>query len=127
MKKKLIVISIVVIVLLSFSLGMYFKIKKDFEIRYEEIRKDIDKELQRYVYLVSPHCKKGQGGSYIGEKELIYNAGMDKEVLLDVDKKSYCQVMVLTKCVDNDKWDWDIKFNCKYRTDKGYIDWWSEK
>ena len=127
MKRKLIVISIITILLLIFSTCMYLKVRNDNNKRYEEIRKDIDKELQRYVYLVSPHCKKGQGGSYIGEKELIYNAGMDKEVLLDVDKKSYCQVTALTKCVDTDKWEWDIKLKCKHHTDKGYIDWWAEK
>lgn len=56
----------------------------------------------------------------IDEKALIYNAGMDKEKLLDTDNKSYCKVYVKTRCNEDNKWGWDINLSCKDYEDEGY-------
>ena len=48
---------------------------------------------------------------------------MDKEKLLDVDKKSYCKVYVYTNCAEVGKWNWKTTISCKNYQDKDYKDW----
>ncbi len=91
--------------------------------RYDEIRNAINKELERYMRLVSPHCQQGSGGLLITHKTLVVNGGMDKDVLLDVDNKSYCGVHVDTFCPEDGINDWNIYISCKDYEDKGYIGW----
>ena len=50
----------------------------------------------------------------------IIIAGFDKEKLLDVDYKSYCQVYVDAKCVEEGKWEWEASLKCKNYTDKNF-------
>lgn len=91
--------------------------------RYDEIKNDIDKELKRYMKLVSPNCIKGNGGQLITHKTLVINGGMDKEILLDVDGKSYCGVYVDTSCPENGVNAWEIYLSCNEYEDKGYKEW----
>lgn len=91
--------------------------------RYEEIRKNIDTELKRYLYVIAPKCYPEDGTPLITHRDLVYNGGMDKEKLLDIDEKSYCKAYIKTKCIEIGKWDWDIMISCKDYTDDGYVDW----
>ena len=50
---------------------------------------------------------------YNGER-LVNHGGMDKELLLDVDGESYCDVKVEVKCVDVNEFQWDTYLKCKY-------------
>lgn len=100
-----------------------YKIQKHNTKRYEEIKKDIDNELKRYMYVIAPKCYPENGTPLLTHKDLVYNGGMDKEKFLDVDEKSYCKTYIKTKCVEIGKWTWNIAISCKDYTDKGYIDW----
>lgn len=89
--------------------------------RYQEIKDDVNNELERYMYVIAPKCQDGNS-MIITHEDLVYNAGMDKEKFLDVDGKSYCKVYVKSKCND-EKWSSNIAISCKNYQDKGYVDW----
>jgi len=91
--------------------------------RYDEIKNDIDAELNRYMKVVSPNCIKSNSGQLITHKTLVINGGMDKEVLLDVDGKSYCGVYVKTSCPEDGVNAWKIYLSCNDYEDKGYEAW----
>ena len=132
MKKKMIfifviIIAVIVIIGVYISVGYIDNNKNHLELqkqeRYKEIKENIDKELNRYLYVIAPKCQKENAGFLITHKDLVYNAGMDKEKLLDVDNKSYCKVYVKADCIEDGKWNWTTTISCKNYTDKGYIDW----
>ena len=127
MKQKLIIFLIIILAIVIGSL-IFINIKSNKEQertkkRYEEIKSDVNKELERYLYVISPNCQPNQGTPIITHKDLVYNAGMDKEKLLDVDKKSYCKVYVYTNCAEVGKWNWKTTISCKNYQDKDYKDW----
>lgn len=127
MKKKII---ITILLIFSIIIGSILfvnirnhVVEEQNKKRYEEIRKNIDTELKRYMYVIAPKCYPENGTPLLTHQDLVYNGGMDKEKLLDVDKKSYCKAYIKTRCVEVGKWNWDIYISCKKYTDKGYIDW----
>lgn len=127
MKKKIILLITFVFViiigsLLFINIKNYIKQEQN-KKRYEEIKQNIDNELKRYMYVIAPKCYPDSGTPLVTHRDLVYNAGMDKEKLLDIDGKSYCKAYIKTKCVEIGKWNWDIMINCKDYTDKGYIEW----
>lgn len=122
MKKKIIILIIVIIFLVGIIVFVNYD-KKEKSKRYDEIKREIDTELKRYLYVIAPNCQVDGGSQIITHKVLVYNAGMDKEKFLDVDKKSYCKAYIKAKCVEVGKWDWDIMISCKNYTDDGYVDW----
>lgn len=75
------------------------------------------------MYVIAPKCYPDNGIPLITHHDLVYNAGMDKEKLLDIDKKSYCKVYVKTKCVEIGQWNWNIMISYKEYEDNGYVDW----
>ena len=87
--------------------------------RYTQIKSDVDKEMERYLYVVSPKCQKGKT-DYTNTDELLNNAGFAKEKLLDVDYKSYCKVYVDAKCVEDGKWEWQTNLKCNNYKDDGF-------
>ncbi|MBQ9853655.1 MAG: hypothetical protein IJO57_01320 [Bacilli bacterium] len=91
--------------------------------RYDEIRRNIDKEMERYIYIITPKCYPENGTPIITHKDLVYNAGMDKESFLDIDKKSYCKAYIKTECTEIGKWDWKTYISCNDYEDDGYINW----
>lgn len=127
MKKKIIItilfICSIIIVSILFVNIKNHKIEEQNKKRYEEIRKNIDTELKRYLHVIAPKCYPEDGTPLITHRDLVYNGGMDKEKLLDIDEKSYCKAYIKTKCIEVEKWDWDIMISCKDYTDNGYIDW----
>lgn len=127
MNKKIfltiLIVLVIIIVGVLFVEYRNYKIKKHNTKRYEEIKKDIDNELKRYMYVIAPKCYPENGTPLLTHKDLVYNGGMDKEKFLDVDEKSYCKTYIKTKCVEIGKWTWNITISCKDYTDKGYIDW----
>ena len=127
MMKKIIIIIFLIFIIIGSTLFINEKNSKKIEEqsskRYEEIRKDIDTELKRYMYVVAPNCQPNNGTPLITHQDLVYNAGMNKEKFLDIDKKSYCKAYIKARCVKVGKWDWDIMISCKNYTDDGYVDW----
>ena len=130
MQRKKSFIIIIIIILLLLFLGIIISvnyIKKAEKIkeqeRYAEIKNDINKELERYMYVIAPKCYPENGSPLITHQDLVYNAGMDKEKFLDIDNKSYCKAYIKTTCVEVGKWDWDIKISCSEYEDDGYVDW----
>lgn len=127
MKKKIILLITFVFViiigsLLFINIKNYIKQEQN-KKRYEEIKQNIDNELKRYMYVIEPKCYPDSGTPLVTHRDLVYNAGMDKKKLLDIDGKSYCKAYIKTKCVEIGKWNWDVMISCKDYTDKGYIDW----
>lgn len=114
--------SIIIVSILFVNIKNH-KIEEQNKKRYEEIRKNIDTELKRYLHVIAPKCYPEDGTPLITHRDLVYNGGMDKEKLLDIDEKSYCKAYIKTKCIEVEKWDWDIMISCKDYTDNGYIDW----
>lgn len=130
-KTKIILIVVVIMIVVTSGIVVFInyqdKIKKEEKIknqkRYDEIKKDIDKEMQDYIYLIAPICEKGSSGFLTTHWELVYNRGMSKEQFLDVDGKSYCKAYVPQKCVEDNVWKWEVYISCKDYTDEGYQDW----
>ena len=48
---------------------------------------------------------------------------MDKDLLLDVDGKSYCKVRVEVKCVAKNEFAWDTYLKCNDYEDENYGNW----
>lgn len=124
MNKKIIILLIFII-----FLGVIFINFKNYndklrtQKRYEKIKKDVDTELKRYLYVIAPKCQPNSGNLIITHKELVYNAGMDKEKLLDIDGKSYCKIYVKPICIKVGIWNWNVKISCNKYKDKGYVNW----
>lgn len=127
MKKKIIItIFLIFFIIIGCILFVNIKnhvVEKQNKKRYEEIRKNIDTELKRYMYVIAPKCYPENGTHLLTHRDLVYKGGMDKEKLLDIDEKSYCKAYIKTRCVEVGKWNWNIYISCKDYTDKGYIDW----
>lgn len=132
---KVIIISLIIMVIIVVILFLLInyknkdenKTKDDNKIkvqkRYEEIKSSIDKEMQRYLYVIAPNCSSENSIRILTHKDLVYDNGFEKEKLLDVDNKSYCKAYIKAKCVEDGKWDWKTTISCKNYTDKEYIDW----
>lgn len=121
-KKKIIISLIIVIVVLVFGIiiGLSYKYKIDErnQLHYEKLKENIQPEIDRYVRVLHRYCNPERGensntANYNGER-LVNHGGMDKELLLDVDGESYCDVKVKVKCVDVNEFQWDTYLKCKY-------------
>jgi len=91
--------------------------------RYKEIKEDIDKEMERYLYFIAPNCSSENAGGFLTHEDLVYNNGFDKEKLLDTDGKSYCAVYAKYQCVEDGKWYWKSAIKCNNYEDKAYEHW----
>ena len=122
MKKKIIISLIIVIVILRIGtiIGLNYKNKFDErnKLHYEQMKENIQPEVDRYVRVKHYYCNPERGENsntaiYNGER-LVNHGGMDKELLLDVDGESYCDVKVEVKCVGINQFQWDTYLKCKY-------------
>lgn len=132
MKKKIVVLLIVILILISISVGVIIYLNHEKEIkernqkRYAEIKEDIQEDIAGYVRVREIYCSVERGenlNSIYTDETLVYQRGMDKKKLLDVDGKSYCKVRVEVRCVDENKFEWDTYLKCKDYEDENYGNW----
>lgn len=116
MKKKIIII----LVLIS-SILIIFKINNhNKEInRYKEIKENVKKEAIAYLSLTQSINKTKE--IYLYEDDIVnpIHRGADKNIILDIDNKSYCKVSI-KGFVNNNKWDAYVYLKCKKYEDKLY-------
>lgn len=123
-KNKLIIItSLIIIIFLSLFIVIPIYKKHSNDKRYNQIKKDIQEDIASYLRISHPYCTKGTGDFVITDETLIYQRGMDKEKLLDIDNKSYCKVRIEVKCVEENKLNWDTYLSCKDYEDINYSNW----
>lgn len=108
---------------ISVDNGLTWNLEQTNEERYEQIKSDIDKELERYLYIKFPKCNIKMAHQKVTHEELVNNAGFDKEKLLDTNYKSYCMVYVDVECVEEGKLNWTTNISCKNYTDDGFKKW----
>ena len=131
MKRKIIigVLLLTVVIIISIMLGLNYKniIEKRNQEHYAKIKENIQPDIEAYVRLTSPYCNPSRGENSMvvtyTDETLVYQRGMDKELLLDVDGKSYCKVRVEVRCVAENKHEWDIYIKCKDYEDENYSNW----
>lgn len=125
MKKKIIVLSLILtfIVIGIFTLNYKNIINQKNKKRYEQINEDLSEETEKYLKISHPYCSPGSGSFTITEEALLYQWGMDKEKLLDVDKKSYCKARINVTCISENKLKWEINLSCKDYEDDNYSNW----
>lgn len=132
MKKKIVIIIMAVLILIGISIGIAIGLKHKKEIeernqkRYAEIKEDIQEDIAGYVRVRDPYCSVERGenlNSIYTDESLVYQRGMDKEKLLDVDGKSYCKVRVEVNCVGENEHTWDTYLKCKDYEDEEYSNW----
>lgn len=129
MKKKVLIgVILICLVIGLFILFNYKKIiNKRNQLHYDKIIERIQPDIAAYIRLTSPYCDPSRGEksgvSIITDETLIYQRGMDKELLLDVDGKSYCKVRIESRCVDVNKHEWDTYLKCKDYEDYEYSHW----
>lgn len=102
--------------------GLTWYLETSEEERYKQIKEDIDKEMERYLYYIAPRCNSDNAPGHLTHRDLVLNNGFDKEKLLDTNYKSYCKAYILYKCVSDGKWEWQTSISCKNYTDKDYQD-----
>lgn len=135
MKKKIIIVIILVLIIVGIGVVIVLNyknaIKKRNQKRYAEIKEDIQSDIAAYVRLTSHYCNPSRGENsgvaVYTDETLIYQRGMDKELLLDVDGESYCKVRVEVRCVDENEFAWDTYLKCKDYEDENYSNWETRK
>lgn len=134
-KKVLLFITIVIVLLLMISFPIELlkekqesdRLKEEQRLienkkRYEEIRSDVNKEMERYHYIIFPTCNPDVTATQrVLDTHLIYNGGMKKEKFLDVDGKSYCNTLTYATCIEKNKWEFKTYLRCKEYTDEGFV------
>lgn len=124
MKNKKIIVLVLMLILIICVVGGVIFCKNYFsDYRYDKIKEDIQEDIAGYLRVVYPHCTPREGGLIITDEILIYQRGMDKEKLLDVDKKSYCKVRVEVRCVLKDTLEWNTYLKCKNYENVEYSNW----
>lgn len=121
-KHKLIILTILI---LSLGLLLIIPIYKDYSNnkRYNQIKEDIQEDIASYLKITRPYCTPSEATSTMTDEALVYQRGMDKEKLLDVDKKSYCKVRIEIRCVAENKLAWDTYLKCNDYEDENYSNW----
>lgn len=123
MKKKVIITMITVVLGIGIIGGVCYKkiINDRNHVHYVKIKENIRTDVNAYVTLTNFNCDPNRGGTIVyTEETLINQRGMDKELLLDVDGKSYCNVKVEVKCLSRNVLAWDTYLKCKDYEDLNY-------
>lgn len=124
MKKKtkiIIIISIILILCIFAPTGLKLYKNYSHNKRYQEIKDDIQVDIERVLHIIYPHCQVGKsqyGILFEAEQNDYY--GVDKKKLLDIDGKSYCKVIAKAKCISDGQFEWDTYIKCKDYEDAGY-------
>ena len=129
MKKKLIIITVSIILIVLLLIGINYKriINIRNQKHYAKIKENIDPEIEAYLRLSHPYCSPSNGVTTFKDETLVYQRGMDKELLLDVDGKSYCKVRIEVRCVEENKHEWNTYLKCKDYEDEHYRNWETRK
>lgn len=144
MKRKIIIISCIIVALII-GIVAYFNIKEKNEKitekakqeRYSEIRKNVIKGVEWNIHAMYPNCpivddSKGNGsGAHYNSSFLIENGYIKKSDLLDYDEKSYCDIYVRIYDRFEDELDhqhncyvsYKLYLKCNGYEEKGYFDW----
>ena len=123
MKKKLIIITLfIVILVVGIIVGLSYK-KYSNNKRYETIKTEIEEEAKRYLKVSHPYCTPGNANYTINEDALLVQWAMDKKKLLDVDGKSYCKTRIEVMCEAENELDVDVYIKCKAYEDENYSNW----
>lgn len=126
--KKVIIICITIFTVFIgtlFSIWYFNRVKLLNRVkRYEEIRESVKKEAIEYLTLTESLDRKEE---YLYDDDItnpLYR-GADKNILLDIDNKSYCKAAIYGY-VKDDKWNADVYIKCKNYSDEEYentIEW----
>ena len=108
---------------ISIDNGLTWNLEQSEQERYTQIKSDIDKELERYLYVRYPKCNTEMANQKITHEDLVEYAGFDKEKLLDTDYKSYCMVYAEIECIEEGKLKWTTNISCNNYTDTGFKKW----
>ena len=122
MKKKIIICLITVLLVVAACIILInMNHKKDNE-RYEQIKKDVREEAITYLTIIQTPYAEGYE-YYLYEDDIVnpLHRGADKNILLDVDNKSYCKSSI-RGFVKDGKWDADVYLKCNKFEDKEYED-----
>lgn len=121
MKKKVIKILCVLLVLLIIGLSLIFIYKRYIINKiYNEMKENLDIVVNDYIKVSQPYCSVSSGDTIINERTLVNQAGMDKNIILDIDKESYCKVRVRISCIEENTYNWQIYLKCLNYEDKNY-------
>lgn len=118
--KKVIIVVSIFFVLIVASIFIAIKINHNNEIkRYEEIKNNVKKEAIAYLTIMQRIDISSE--KYLYEDDIVnpLKRGADKNIILDIDKESYCQVAIKGFVKDN-KWDADVYIKCKKYEDDLY-------
>jgi len=130
--KKLNIVGIVLLLLFLGAFGVvglnYKGLLNERNQRYyEKIKENIQPEIEAYVRLTHYYCNPDRGENtattIYTDDTLIYQRGMDRKLLLDVDGESYCKVRVEVKCVAVNEFAWDTYLKCNDYEDYEYSHW----
>lgn len=112
---------LVVVVIILIGLVIFTSCSNCNQERYEKIKKDFEKGLKLHLNASYPSCTEGTE-SIVTSEFLINQGYIKKDILLDVEKKSYCKANAKTKCVDNEM-TYTIYLKCESYESDGYVDW----
>ncbi len=119
MKKKWFIYCFILLIVIGMIIGIILKNKANYK-RYEEIKKNVKEEAIIYLTITRTIDSKEE---YLSENDIVnpFHRGADKDIILDVDKKTYCKVSIKS-FVKNNKWDADVYLKCKNYEDDLYED-----
>lgn len=118
--KKNIIIASILFILIIAIIFIVIKINHNNEIkRYEEIKNNLKKEAIAYLTIIQKVDISKE--KYLYEDDIVnpLKRGANKNIILDIDKESYCKVAIKGFVKDN-KWDADVYLKCKRYEDKLY-------
>lgn len=138
MKKIVIMLGVIFIIICLFFVIKFIKNNNDNK-RYLEIKDNVKKAVEWNIRVQYPYCTISNtydkelktGVTSYNSSFLIGNGYIKKSELLDVDKKSYCDVYVKNKVKYDNPLDhqkdctisYKIYLKCNNYEDKGYLKW----
>ena len=118
--KKIIIVILIISTLTIIAYFIYNDINYKNELqRYNQIKEDI--RVEAITYLTIIRIPQSGKKAYLYEDDIVnpLHRGADKNIILDVDNKSYCKVSIEGFVKDN-KWDANVYLKCKKYEDELY-------
>ena len=119
-RKKIIIVILIISTLTIIAYFIYNDINYKNELqRYNQIKEDV--RVEAITYLTIIRIPQSGKKAYLYEDDIVnpLHRGADKNIILDVDKKSYCKVSIEGFVKDN-KWDANVYLKCKKYEDELY-------